>query len=68
MVVAWLVATRVAEHADPFFAPVAAVVGLNATLGRRGTNTVRLLTGVVIGVLVGELILWAVGGSVGALR
>ena len=47
--VAWLIAGRVAGHNDPFFAPVAAVVGLNATLGRRGSNAVRLLAGVLIG-------------------
>ena len=57
-VVAWLVAVRLAGHPDPFFAPVAAVIGLNATLGRRGSNAVGLMTGVVIGVIVGELALW----------
>ena len=37
-VIAWLIAARMAGHEDPFFAPVAAVIGLNATLGRRGSN------------------------------
>jgi uncharacterized membrane protein YgaE (UPF0421/DUF939 family) len=34
-VLAWLIATMVVGHAEPFFAPVAAVVALNATLGER---------------------------------
>jgi uncharacterized membrane protein YgaE (UPF0421/DUF939 family) len=55
---AWRVAVHLAGHQDPFFAPVAAVVGLNATLGRRGANALRLLTGVGSGVVVGELAVW----------
>lgn len=64
---AWLVAVYFAGHADPFFAPVAAIVGLNATLGRRGSNALRLLTGVVIGVFVGQLAVWLLGGGVWTL-
>ncbi|MCA2218876.1 FUSC family protein [Jidongwangia harbinensis] len=60
---AWLVAVRVAGHAHPFFAPVAAVIGLNATLGRRGSNAVRLLAGVLIGVAVGGAAVWLAAGS-----
>ena len=63
-VTAWLIAARLAGHDDPFFAPVAAVVGLNATLGRRGSNTLHLLTGAIIGVLVGQLALWMTGAGV----
>ena len=63
-VVAWVIAVRLAGHDDPFFAPVAAVIGLNAALGRRGSNVLRLLTGVIIGVLVGQLALWMTGAGV----
>jgi uncharacterized membrane protein YgaE (UPF0421/DUF939 family) len=66
-VVAWLIAVRVAGHEDPFFAPVAAVIGLNATLGRRGSNAVRLLTGVLIGVVVGGVAAWLAAGGVWTL-
>jgi hypothetical protein len=66
-VVAWIISVRLAGHADPFFAPVAAVIGLNATLGRRGSNAVRLLAGVLIGVLVGEVALWLAGSGVRSL-
>jgi uncharacterized membrane protein YgaE (UPF0421/DUF939 family) len=66
-VIAWLIAVRMAGHVDPFFAPVAAVIGLNATLGGRGSNAVRLLTGVLIGVLVGAGATWLAGSGVWTL-
>lgn len=65
--VAWLIAVRVAGHADPFFAPIAAVIGLNATMGRRGSNAVRLVAGVLIGVFVGEVAVWLMGGGAWSL-
>ena len=45
---AWLIAKYGLDHPDPFFAPVAAVIALNATLGERGLHAVRLLYGVVV--------------------
>ncbi|MFI6517866.1 aromatic acid exporter family protein [Spirillospora sp. NPDC050679] len=43
-----------AGHPQPVFAPIATVVGLNAQPGERGTNAVRLLLGVAVGVLAAE--------------
>jgi uncharacterized membrane protein YgaE (UPF0421/DUF939 family) len=54
--IAWMIAVRLAGHSDPFFAPIAAIVGLNVTLGRRGSNAIRLLIGVVVGIAVAELV------------
>ena len=51
---AWVIAKRIADHPDPFFAPIAAVIALNASRGERGLNALRLLTGVVLGILVAE--------------
>jgi uncharacterized membrane protein YgaE (UPF0421/DUF939 family) len=65
--VAWLIARYGAGHDDPFFAPIAAFVGLNTTLGQRGLNALRLLQGVVVGIAVGELTLLTVGGGSGPL-
>lgn len=65
--VAWVLATYVVNHNQPFFAPVAAVVALNAPLGERGGNTLRLLQGVVIGILAGELALGIFGATSGSL-
>lgn len=62
---AWVIAKYGLDHPDPFFAPVAAVIALNATLGERGLHAVRLLYGVVVGILIGELALLVLGqGSV----
>jgi uncharacterized membrane protein YgaE (UPF0421/DUF939 family) len=55
--VAWVIAHHVIHHHQPFFAPIAAVVALNAALGERGLNTVRLLLGVLVGIATGELAL-----------
>jgi uncharacterized membrane protein YgaE (UPF0421/DUF939 family) len=60
---AWVIATDVFNHDAPFFAPIAAIVALNAPLGRRGGNALRLLLGVVVGILVGELALGALGSD-----
>jgi uncharacterized membrane protein YgaE (UPF0421/DUF939 family) len=63
-VLAWVIAVQFAGHPDPFFAPIAAIVGLNATLGRRGSNAVRLLIGVVVGIAVAELVVEFAGAGV----
>ena len=65
--VAWLVALYVGDHQDPFFAPIAAVVALNAPFGERGLNALRLLQGVVVGIAVGQLPLIGLGGGAGRL-
>jgi hypothetical protein len=64
---AWVIATRVVDHPEPFFAPIAAVIALNAPLGERGLNAFRLLAGVVAGITAGELATLAVGGGYGTL-
>jgi hypothetical protein len=45
-----------------FHAPIAAIVGLNVTVGRNGSNAVRLLIGVVLGIAVAELVVEFAGG------
>jgi Fusaric acid resistance protein-like len=64
---AWVLANWVGNHRDPFFAPMAAVVALNASRGERGFNAVRLLVGVVVGIVAGELAVGALGGGYGTL-
>jgi Fusaric acid resistance protein-like len=64
---AWVIAERVVGNHEPFFAPIAAVVALNASLGERGLNAVRLLLGVVVGIVSGELTIAALGGGYGSL-
>src|SRR5215217_6394831 len=64
---AWVIARRLGDHPDPFFAPIAAVVALNASRGERGSNAVRLLVGVVVGIVAGELAIGVLGAGYGTL-
>ncbi len=64
---AWLIATRILDHDQPFFAPIAAVIALNAPLGERGLNAFRLLAGVLVGIAAGEAALLGLGGGYGTL-
>jgi uncharacterized membrane protein YgaE (UPF0421/DUF939 family) len=59
--IAWLVATEVAGHARPFFAPIAAVLTLGLTYGQRRRRAVELAAGVAIGIGVGDLIVYGIG-------
>jgi hypothetical protein len=65
--IAWALAVWVLHRDSPFFAPIAAVIGLNATLGRRGSNAVRLLVGVLLGITVGEVAVTVAGGGIWTL-
>lgn len=58
---AWLVATELVGHVQPFFAPVAAVVTVTGGLGQRRRVAVDLLLGVAVGVLAGELLIALIG-------
>jgi uncharacterized membrane protein YgaE (UPF0421/DUF939 family) len=64
---AWLIAKYILDHPEPFFAPIAALVALNTSLGERGLNALRLLQGVIVGIAVGELTLLSIGGGYGSL-
>jgi uncharacterized membrane protein YgaE (UPF0421/DUF939 family) len=65
--VAWALARQLGGPHDPFFAPIAAFVALNAPLGERGLNAIRLLLGVFVGIAVGEAAILAIGGTYAAL-
>jgi uncharacterized membrane protein YgaE (UPF0421/DUF939 family) len=61
--VAWAIARQIGNHPQPFFAPIAAVIALNAERGQRGLNALRLLSGVFIGIFAAELTLISIGGG-----
>jgi uncharacterized membrane protein YgaE (UPF0421/DUF939 family) len=65
--VAWLIAGHLVAHHQPFFAPIAAVIGLNAARGSRGLNAARMLVGAVVGIAVAEAALYVHGGGYGTL-
>ena len=69
---AWLVAADLLGHETPFFAPIAAVVGLGTSYGQRFRRVAEVTLGVAIGVLLGDLLThwlgsgaWQVGLVVG---
>jgi hypothetical protein len=64
---AWVIARYIFDHEQPFFAPIAALVALNTTLGERGLNAVRLLQGVFLGIIVGEGTLATLAGGAGSM-
>ena len=60
-VAAWYVALALLGGDQPLFAPIAAVIALGATVGQRGQRAVELVGGVVLGILVADLIVAAIG-------
>ena len=51
----WWIAKNALRHHAPLFAPIATLVALNAPLGGRGSNAVRVVLGVLAGAAIGQL-------------
>lgn len=58
---AWLLATRLVGHPQPFFAPAAALIVLGQARGQRVRRAVEVVLGVAAGVLVADLVVQALG-------
>jgi hypothetical protein len=58
---AWEIARQIPGHTQPFFAPIAAVIGLIAEPGTRGRQTLRLVAGVALGISVGAAVVAVAG-------
>jgi uncharacterized membrane protein YgaE (UPF0421/DUF939 family) len=58
---AWLVATELLGHEQPFFAPIAAVITLGLTVGERRRRAVELAIGVVVGIAIADALVAAIG-------
>lgn len=65
--IAYWVASMLLGHEQPFFAPVAAIIGLGASYRQRGRRAVEIVVGVAIGVGVGDLVVALVGPSLWVL-
>lgn len=61
--ISWFIAEHLVGHVDPFFAPIAAISALSASLLERGLMALRLLLGVLLGIVIGELAGAALGGG-----
>jgi uncharacterized membrane protein YgaE (UPF0421/DUF939 family) len=64
---AWIIATEVLGHERPFFAPVSAIIILGLTISERGRRAVEVAIGVAVGILVGDLLVLAIGVGAGQL-
>ena len=58
---AWAAAGQLLDVRRPLFAPVAAVIALGFTTGRRGRQAVQIVIGVAVGILVADLVATYVG-------
>jgi uncharacterized membrane protein YgaE (UPF0421/DUF939 family) len=61
--ISWFIAEQLAGHPDPFFAPIAAISALSASLLERGLMALRLLLGVLLGIVIGEFAGAMLGGG-----
>ncbi len=59
--IAYFIATELLDHRQAFFAPIAAIVALISGGGARVRTVIELVLGVATGVLVGELLILAIG-------
>ncbi len=59
--IAWLIATRLLDHPQPFFAPAAALIVLGQARGQRTLRAVEVVLGVAGGVLVADIVAQALG-------
>jgi uncharacterized membrane protein YgaE (UPF0421/DUF939 family) len=64
---AYLVASEVVGHEQPFFAPVSAIITLGITIGQRRRRAVELALGVAVGIAVADALVLLLGTGPGAL-
>ena len=60
-VVAWELARLLLDEDEPVFASIAALISLGATYGQRDERTLELVTGVVLGITVADLLVRVIG-------
>jgi uncharacterized membrane protein YgaE (UPF0421/DUF939 family) len=64
---AWLIAHRLLGHPQPFFAPIAAAIALSTSRIQRSRRIAQMVTGVLLGIGIGELLVSTLGTSTAAL-
>jgi uncharacterized membrane protein YgaE (UPF0421/DUF939 family) len=65
--VAYLIASELVGHDQPFFAPIAAIITLGITVGQRGRRAVELALGVAVGIAVADALVLLMGTGVATL-
>jgi uncharacterized membrane protein YgaE (UPF0421/DUF939 family) len=61
---AWWIAKDLLHHTRPFFAPIAAVIVLSASVGQRWRRAAELVIGVALGIGVADLLILLIGVGV----
>ena len=59
----WFVAVHLFAHHAPLFAPVAAIVAIDLTIGQRLRRAIELIVGASVGVGIGALLISAIGAG-----
>lgn len=60
---AWLAATALIGHEQPFFAPISALLVLGLSAGQRSRRAIETAAGVSIGIFIGDLLVNLIGGG-----
>jgi uncharacterized membrane protein YgaE (UPF0421/DUF939 family) len=60
---AYFLAEVIIGRGQPFFAPIAAVICLSVTLGRRNRRAVEIVFGVAVGLTVADLLVLVIGNG-----
>lgn len=61
--ISWFIAREILGEAQPFFAPVAALVALGFSFGHRIERVVQIVLGVAVGVFVGDAVVAFLGSG-----
>jgi uncharacterized membrane protein YgaE (UPF0421/DUF939 family) len=59
--VAWVLAQQIFGHPRPIFAPVAALIGVSASLGQRRRHAVEMVIGVALGIGIADALVVVIG-------
>lgn len=59
--VAWVLAQQIFGHERPIFAPVAALIGVSASLGQRRRSAVEMVLGVALGIGIADALVGVIG-------
>jgi uncharacterized membrane protein YgaE (UPF0421/DUF939 family) len=63
----WFIAHQLLGHPQPFFAPIAAAIALSTSPIQRARRTVQMVTGVLLGIGIGEALVAVLGTGTAAL-
>lgn len=57
----WFVANDLLHHPQPVFAPIAAIITLDISIGQRIRRAIELVLGVALGIVVGDALIYLIG-------